>query len=667
MQEKDKKIVLDASVRGAKPYVSQNAPPLSGGTAQGQPSQQPKRRGRPPKAAQGAQGAQSAQTTAQPPQKPKTEQPKAEKKPKQPQPGKQPQQQAQQPQHAQQEPNRRGRPPKANAQEPLKVVFLGGLNEVGKNITMYEYKEDRIIVDCGLAFPDQDMPGVDLVIPDFTYIEQNFASIKGIVITHGHEDHIGSLPYLLKRVNIPIYSTKLTLGLIRGKLREHRLLEKAKLIEIKPGDTISLGGFQVEAIHVNHSIPDALAFAITCGAGTVIQTGDYKIDTTPIDGGMIDLARFADYGKKGVLALLADSTNAERPGYTMSERKVGESFDNLFRRAGNRRILVATFSSNVHRVQQIIDVAEQLGRKVALLGRSLENVVNVGLELGYLHVPEGLLISADMLNRYTPEQLVIITTGSQGEPMSALTRMALSDHRKVEIGPQDCVIISATPIPGNEKTVGRVINELLKLGAQVVYESMYDVHVSGHACQEELKIMLGLVQPQYFIPVHGEQKHLTKHANLAQSMGMNPHNIMIADNGVCLELTTAEMRVGEPVQAGPVFVDGYGVGDVGSTVLRDRKHLAQDGIIIVAATVDRESGQILTGPEIISKGFVYVKESEDLMLAAKERVIRILEDARGRHGRDWNQARGRIREDVARLMYERTKRSPIIVPMLMEN
>ncbi len=603
MQEKEKKLVLDASVRGKKPYVSQNVPPQRGPTG-GAASQQPRRR---------------------------------------------------------------GRPPKTNRQEPLKVAFLGGLNEVGKNLTLYEYKEDRIIVDCGLAFPDQDMPGVDLVIPDFTYLEQCYDSIRGIVVTHGHEDHIGALPYLLKRINVPVYSTKLTLGLIRGKLREHRLLDKVKLNEIKPGDVVTLGGFQVEAIHVNHSIPDALGFAITCGAGVVIQTGDFKIDTTPIDGEMIDIARFAHYGKKGVLALLADSTNAERPGYTMSERKVGESFDNLFRRAGDRRILVATFSSNIHRVQQIMDVAQQLGRKVALLGRSLENVVSVGMELGYLHVPEGLLINVDMIQRYTSEQLVIITTGSQGEPMSALTRMAFSDHRKVEIGPQDCVIISATPIPGNEKTVGRVINELLKLGAQVVYESMYDVHVSGHACQEELKIMLGLVQPRYFIPVHGEQKHLTKHALLAQSMGMNPHNIMIADNGIRLELTQAEMRVGEPVQAGPVFVDGYGVGDVGSTVLRDRKHLAQDGIIIVAATVNRETGQILTGPDIVSKGFVYVKESEDLLLAAKEKAIAAIEETRGRRGsRDWNQTRGRLREDISRLLYERTKRSPIVVPMLME-
>ncbi|MCL2106214.1 MAG: ribonuclease J [Oscillospiraceae bacterium] len=569
-------------------------------------------------------------------------------------------------QNRQSTPAKRSKPSRQRQTEPLRVAFMGGLNEVGKNMTLYEFKGERIAVDCGLAFPDQDMPGVDLVIPDFTYLEENYESIRGVVITHGHEDHIGALPYLLKRVNVPVYSAKLTLGLIRGKLKEHKLLDKTKLIEIKPGDTIELGGFHVEAIHVNHSIPDSLALAITCGAGTVVQTGDFKIDTTPIDGDMIDFSSFARYGKKGVLALLSDSTNAERPGYTMSEHKVGESFDTLFRRAGNRRLLVATFSSNVHRVQQIIEVAYQLGRKVALLGRSLENVVSVGMELGYLRVPEGLLISIDMIHRYTPEQVVIITTGSQGEPMSALTRMAFSDHRKVEIGPQDCVIISATPIPGNEKTVGRVINELLKLGAQVVYEKMYDVHVSGHACQEELKILMGLVRPKYFIPVHGEQKHLVKHAALAQSMGIHPHNIMIADNGVQLELSHGEMKVGEQVQAGPVFVDGYGVGDVGSTVLRDRKHLAQDGIIIVAVSIDRVSGKILSGPDIVSKGFVYVKESGDLMQEARETAIRCIEDCRGRSRRDWNTMRGRLREDISRLMYERTRRSPIVVPMLLE-
>ncbi|MDR2647660.1 MAG: ribonuclease J [Oscillospiraceae bacterium] len=574
---------------------------------------------------------------------------------------------AQTEQNARQKPSApRGKQSKTARADPLRIAFLGGLNEVGKNITVYEYQGDRMLVDCGLAFPDQDMPGIDLVIPDFTYLENHYESIKGIVITHGHEDHIGALPYLLKRMNIPIYSSKLTLGLIRGKLKEHKLLERAKLIEIKPGDVITLGGFTVEAIHVNHSIPDALALAITCGAGTVIQTGDFKIDTTPIDGDMIDIARLAHFGKKGVLALLSDSTNAERPGYTMSESKVGESFEMLFRRAADRRVLVATFSSNVHRVQQIIDVAHSLGRKVALIGRSLENVVSIGTELGYLHVPEGLIIPIDMLNRYTHEQVVIITTGSQGEPMSALTRMAFSDHRKVEIGPKDCVIISATPIPGNEKLVGRVINELLKLGAQVVYEKMYDVHVSGHACQEELKIMLGITKPKYFIPVHGEQKHLTKHAQLALSMGVKANNIIIAENGVQLELTKSEIKEGDPVQAGPIFVDGYGVGDVGSAVLRDRKHLAQDGIIIIAATVSKDSNMVLSPPEITSRGFVYMKDAELLMADARDVVIRSIEENNTRGRRDWNAMRGRVREDVAKLMYDRTKRSPIIVPILIE-
>ena len=563
------------------------------------------------------------------------------------------------------QPAKRGRP--RQKQDPLKIAFLGGINEVGKNLTVYEYKGERIAVDCGLAFPDAETPGIDLIIPDFSWLEQNYDILKGVIITHGHEDHIGALPYLLKRINVPVYGTKLTLGLIRGKLKEHRLLDRTKLVEIKPRDTITLGGFTIEAIHVNHSIPDAVSYAITCGAGTVIQTGDFKIDTTPIDGDMIDLARFAHYGKKGVLALLSDSTNAEREGYTMSERKVGESFEMLFRKANNRRLIVASFSSNVHRVQQIIDAAVHTGRKVALIGRSMENVVSIGMDLGYLHVPDGILIPIDWINRFSPEQLVIITTGSQGEPMSALTRMAFSDHRKVEITPRDCVIISATPIPGNEKTVGRVVNELLKLGAEVVYEKMYDVHVSGHACQEELKILLGLTKPRYFIPVHGEQKHLMKHAHLALNMGMNPNNIMIADNGIALELSAQEMRVAEPVQAGSVYVDGYGVGDVGSAVIRDRKHLAQEGMVIVSLCVERETGQLLAGPEIISKGFVYMKESGDLMEEARQKAIRVVEEFPARGGRrDWNTLRGKLREDISRLMYERTRRSPIVLPVVME-
>ena len=549
---------------------------------------------------------------------------------------------------------------------PVKIAFLGGLNEVGKNITLYEYGNDMFLVDCGLAFPDQDMPGVDLVIPDFTYLERNADKIRGIVITHGHEDHIGGLAYLMKTLNIPIYATRLTIGLIQGKFKEHGLLNTTSLNVVKPGDHISFGAFDVELIHVNHSIPDAVALAIRCKAGTIIQTSDFKIDTTPIDGEMIDLARFAEIGKEGGLCLLSDSTNAERPGFTESERKVGESFQRLFAKAGNRRLIVASFASNVHRVQQIIDVAQSLGRKVALSGRSLENVVAIGTELGYLHVPDGLLVSIDMVNRYPADQMVIITTGSQGEPMSALTRMAFSDHRKVSICPNDYVIISANPIPGNEKTVSKVVNELMKLGAEVVYEKMYDVHVSGHACQEEQKLMLGIIKPKYFIPVHGEQKHLRKHAGLALSMGMDPKNILIADNGVEVSLSEKEFRVSGNVPSGRVFVDGYGVGDVGSIVLRDRKHLAQDGLIIVVATIDSKTGELLSGPDVVSRGFVYVRESEELIEDACKVAQRILEDCAAHNVHDWSSIKLKLRDEVSHLMYERTKRSPMILPILME-
>lgn len=549
---------------------------------------------------------------------------------------------------------------------PVKIAFLGGLNEVGKNITLYEYGNDMFLVDCGLAFPDQDMPGVDLVLPDFTYLERNADKIRGIVITHGHEDHIGGLAYLMKTLNIPIYATRLTIGLIQGKFKEHGLLNTTSLNVVKPGDHIPFGAFDVELIHVNHSIPDAVALAIRCKAGTIIQTGDFKIDTTPIDGEMIDLARFAEIGKEGVLCLLSDSTNAERPGYTESERKVGEAFQRLFAKAGNRRLIVASFASNVHRVQQIIDVAQSLGRKVALSGRSLENVVAIGTELGYLHMPDGLLVSIDMVNRYPADQMVIITTGSQGEPMSALTRMAFSDHRKVSICPNDCVIISANPIPGNEKTVSKVVNELMKLGAEVVYEKMYDVHVSGHACQEEQKLMLGIIKPKYFIPVHGEQKHLRKHAGLALSMGMDPKNILIADNGVEVSLSEKEFRVSGNVPSGRVFVDGYGVGDVGSIVLRDRKHLAQDGLIIVVATIDSKTGELLSGPDVVSRGFVYVRESEELIEDACKVAQRILEDCAAHNVHDWSSIKLKLRDEVSHLMYERTKRSPMILPILMD-
>ena len=558
-------------------------------------------------------------------------------------------------------------PGKSKAEpKPIKVSFLGGLNEVGKNMTLFEYGEDMFLVDCGLAFPDQDMLGVDLVLPDFTYVERNADRIRGIVITHGHEDHIGGLPYLLKVLNVPVYGTKLTIGLIQGKLREHGLLNSATLNVIKPGDVITLGGFTVEAIHVNHSIPDALGLAIRCEGGTIVHTGDFKIDTTPIDGGMMDLGRLAEIGQEGVLCLMSDSTNAERPGFTESERKVGESFETLFRKAGNNRIIVATFSSNIHRVQQIMNVAASLGRKVALVGRSLENVVSISAELGYLNVPEGIVIDINMINRYPADKLVIITTGSQGEPMSALTRMAFSDHRKVEIHPNDYVIISATPIPGNEKTVSRVVNELMKLGADVVYEKMYEVHVSGHACQEELKMIMGIVKPKYFIPVHGELKHLRKHAGLALSMGIPKENILIADNGRVAEISKKALRCTSTVPAGRVFVDGYGVGDVGSVVLRDRKHLAQDGLVIVAVCIDRENGMIVSGPDVVTRGFVYVKESEELINAAREVAVEAIEAQTDGGYFDWNSIKASLRDEISHLMYERTKRSPMILPVIME-
>ena len=558
-------------------------------------------------------------------------------------------------------------PGKSKAEpKPIKVSFLGGLNEVGKNMTLFEYGEDMFLVDCGLAFPDQDMLGVDLVLPDFTYVERNADRIRGIVITHGHEDHIGGLPYLLKVLNVPVYGTNLTIGLIQGKLREHGLLNSATLNVIKPGDVITLGGFTVEAIHVNHSIPDALGLAIRCEGGTVVHTGDFKIDTTPIDGGMMDLGRLAEIGQEGVLCLMSDSTNAERPGFTESERKVGESFETLFRKAGNNRIIVATFSSNIHRVQQIMNVAESLGRKVALVGRSLENVVNISAELGYLNIPEGIVIDINMINRYPADKLVIITTGSQGEPMSALTRMAFSDHRKVEIHPNDYVIISATPIPGNEKTVSRVVNELMKLGADVVYERMYDVHVSGHACQEELKMIMGIVKPKYFIPVHGELKHLRKHAGLALNVGIPKENILIADNGRVAEISKKVLKCTSTVPAGRVFVDGYGVGDVGSVVLRDRKHLAQDGLVIVAVCIDRENGEIVSGPDVVTRGFVYVKESEELINAAREVAVRAIEAQTDGGYFDWNSIKASLRDEISHLMYERTKRSPMILPVIME-
>lgn len=551
-------------------------------------------------------------------------------------------------------------------QEKVRISFLGGMNEIGKNMTLYEYKNDMFIVDCGLAFPTAELPGVDLVIPDFTYVINNQDRIRGIIVTHGHEDHIGGLAYLLKKVNIPVYATKLTIGLIKGKLEEHGLLNKVKLVEIKPRDNITLGSFNIELIHVNHSIPDAVGLAIRCPAGIIIQTGDFKIDTTPVDGDMIDLPRFAEYGKKGVLALLSDSTNAERPGCTMSEKNVGESFELLFRKAKNKRIIVATFASNIHRVQQIIDVANARGRKVAVIGRSLENLVKVGEELGYLNVPKNILIPIDTIKNYPDDKLVIITTGSQGEPMSALTKMAFGEHRKVTITPNDYVIISATPIPGNEKMVGGVVNALMKHGVEVIYEKMYEVHASGHACQEDLKLMIGLVKPKYFIPVHGEQKHLMKHAQLARAMGIDEKNIYIAEIGETIELTETYIKKVGTVTAGDVYVDGLGVGDVGNVVLNDRKRLSQDGLIIVVATIDAHGGYVVSGPDIVSRGFVYVKDNEELMNAARDLACRVIDEQYDSKYHDWNSVKTKVRDEISRLMYEKTKRSPMILPIFME-
>ena len=561
-------------------------------------------------------------------------------------------------------PQRRpGRPQKKN---PIHITMLGGLDEIGKNISLFEYGKSSILIDCGMAFPDDEMLGVDIVLPDFTHILNVKDDIEGIVLTHGHEDHIGSLPYLLKEVNLPIYGTRLTLALVANKLKEHGLHSSAKLNVVKPGDVVNFKNFSVEFINVNHSIPDAVALAIKTPAGYVVHTGDFKIDSTPINGEMTNLTRLGTIGNEGVLALLADSTNAERPGFSSSERIVGESFTNLFTRAVDKRIIIATFSSNIHRIQQIIDASVRTGRKVAVSGRSMQNVVATASELGYIKMPENIMIDLKMINEYPSEKVVLITTGSQGEPMSALTRMAFSDHRQVDVGPDDCIIISATPIPGNDKAIGKVINELLKRGCDVVYEKMYDVHVSGHACQEELKLMHALVKPKYFIPVHGEQKHLRKHSDLAVSMGMSRENILISENGKVIELTPDKMRVSGTVPTGQTLVDGLGVGDVGSIVLRDRKHLAEDGLIIVVATIDSHLGEVVSGPDIVSRGFVYVRESEELIDEARKLAKSVLEECCKQHSYDWTYLKTRVRDELSRMVFRKTKRSPMILPVLMD-
>lgn len=548
----------------------------------------------------------------------------------------------------------------------VKIAFLGGLNEIGKNITLFECCGDMFILDCGMAFPDGEMLGVDLVLPDFTYVKENISRIKGIVITHGHEDHIGGLPYLLKDCNIPVYGTPLTMGLVGNKLKEHNLVSSARLNVVNAGDVVKMGCMDVELIHVNHSIPDSVGVAIHTPAGTLVHTGDFKIDCTPAAGTITDLTRFAELGKEGVLALMADSTNAERPGYTKTEAKVQESFERLFVRAQNRRIIIATFASNINRIQQIVNCAYANNRKVAFSGRSMLNYMQVATELGYVDVPQGVIIDIDSLNQYTPEQIVLVTTGSQGEPMSALSRMAYSDHKKVAVGNGDFIIISANPIPGNEKMVGNVIDELLKLGCDVVYESMYDVHVSGHACQEELKIVHSLVKPEFFIPVHGEQKHLRKHAGLAESLGMSSDHIFIGDIGNVIELKKGYIKQLPSVASGKVFVDGLGVGDVGSIVLRDRKHLGQDGLIIIVASLDIVDGYVVSGPDIVSRGFVYVRESEELLHEVRRISTDILVDFASKNVHEWNVIKNKIKDDVSKHIFSKTRRSPMILPIIME-
>ena len=548
----------------------------------------------------------------------------------------------------------------------LKIIPLGGLHEVGKNITVFEYENEIIVVDCGLSFPEDDMLGVDLVIPDISYLEKNVNKIKGIIITHGHEDHIGSVKYLLKKINIPIYAPKLAAGLIRNKLEEHKLLRSTTLIEIMQGQTLQLGkNFKVEIIRSTHSIPDSVMLAITTPAGTILHTGDFKVDYTPIDGKIMDLCRIAEIGNQGVLALMSDSTNAERKGFTMSESSIGEVFDKLFLHC-TKRIVVATFASNVHRIQQIVNSAVKYHRKIAVCGRSMINMIETARELGYIECPENIFIDIDMINTYTDEQLVIITTGSQGEPMSALTRMAAGDHRKVKITPNDLVIISANPIPGNEKFISKVIDDLMQIGAEVVYSSLEAVHVSGHACQEEQKLILALTKPKYFIPVHGEYRQLRAHSETAQSMGIDKDHIIMMSNGRILEINQDGAELTGSVQSGRILVDGLGVGDVGSVVLRDRQHLSQDGLIVIVLTMDSSTGEVVAGPDVISRGFVYVKESENLMDDVKSVVRHEIKKCEERGIRDWATIKSAARENLRDYIFMKTKRNPMIIPIIME-
>ena len=559
--------------------------------------------------------------------------------------------------------SRRSQRERAGAKNRLRIIPLGGLGEIGKNMTAFEYGDDIIVVDVGSIFPREDMPGVDLVIPDISYLTMNRGRVRGYLITHGHEDHIGAAPYVLREVPAPVYATRLTAALIESKLKEHKLLGSVEMNVIAPHDTVTLGVFRVEFLKVSHSIAGACALAIHTPVGVVVHTGDFKVDFTPIDGQLMDLGRFAALGNEGVLALMADSTTVERPGYTMSERKVGETFNNLFDHARGR-IIIAMFASNVHRIQMVADAAYRRGRRLCLVGRSMVNVARISMQLGELRVPDGWLVGADDLDRYSDEQLVVLTTGSQGEPMSGLSRMAFSEHKKLEIRPTDMVIISATPIPGNEKSVSRVINQLVRTGADVIYEALAEVHVSGHARQEELKLIHALTKPKFFIPVHGEYRHLYHHANLAISMGMPPENVMIPDTGTVIELTPDEMRATETVPSGAVLIDGLGIGDVGEAVLRDRKHLAEDGLIIVVIGLDHETGALASGPDIVSRGFVYVKENEDIMDGARATVQRVLE-TRLDQVNSTGALKDAIREALSRYIYDTIRRNPMILTIIV--
>ena len=552
-----------------------------------------------------------------------------------------------------------------NEKAKVKIIPLGGVNEIGKNLTAIEYKNDIVVIDCGLKFPDEDMFGIDLVIPDITYLMKNKEKVSGIFLTHGHEDHIGALPYVLKQLNVPVYGTKLTLGIVETKLKEHGLLSSTELIRVKPRDVIRLNSVSVEFIKTNHSIADSVAIAVHTPLGVVLHTGDFKVDYTPIDGEAMDFARVAELGKKGVLAMMADSTNVEKAGYTNSERIVGESLTRIFGKTKGR-IIIATFASNIHRIQQIIDAASVYGRKVAVSGRSMENIMNVAIELGYIEVDKDSLVSIDQINKYNNDQIVIITTGSQGEPMSALSRMAASEYRKVNIVEGDTIIISATPIPGNEKLVSKVINQLFKKGAEVIYGSQENIHVSGHACQEELKLMQTLVKPKHFIPVHGEYRHLKQHGELATKLGLDEKSVVIPDVGDIIEVTRNSIKKNGTVASGQIFVDGLGVGDVGNIVLRDRKHLSQDGILTVVVTLSKENKSIVAGPDIISRGFVYVRESEGLMDEARDIVRNTLLDCEEKKITDWATLKSNVRDELRTYLYEKTKRKPMILPIIME-